>query len=66
MKYDTILYLLVKIRIYYCIRQMRTIQKKVLVLVILNARFIFTTTKFFARIIFRAVLKFAHPALREF
>jgi hypothetical protein len=41
----------------------------VLVLVgILNARFIFTiaTTKLFARIIFRAVLKFPHPALREF
>ena len=37
----------------------------VLVLVgILNARFIFTiaTTKLFARIIFRAVLKFPHPA----
>ena len=64
----------IKIRVelmllYYKASENHTIN--VLVLVgIFNARFIFTvalaTTKLFTRIIFRAVLKFAHPALHEF
>ena len=65
------LLLLLKIRVelmlLYLANEIHTIN--VLVLVgILNARFIFTiaTTKLFARIIFRAVLIFAHPAQHEF